>query len=241
MTAQTFDANVLEMAPRLRAFLRRRVRDDATADDLTQDTLLKVYRSRSALRDGTRLQAWLYRVARTAADRATVAALFAPLGDSPEVAEEKIEAFVVFTAIGPTYLWFQMQALRELAVSFGLTEAEGNAGLKRMVCGARSKAGDEFGDVKFDFVITVCDHAQESCPVWPGQPVVGHWGLPDPAAVTGPEELKYRAFVNVASRIARRVERFCAFSVEQLAAFRVADLEAIDQDDGGAGKKEVAR
>jgi RNA polymerase sigma-70 factor (ECF subfamily) len=65
MIAQTFDANVLEMAPRLRAFLRRRVRDDATADDLTQDTLLKVYRSRAMLREDTRLQAWLYRVART--------------------------------------------------------------------------------------------------------------------------------------------------------------------------------
>jgi RNA polymerase sigma-70 factor (ECF subfamily) len=65
MTAQTFDAGVLQMAPRLRAFLRRRVRDDATADDLTQETLLKVYRSRAALRDGARLEAWLYRVART--------------------------------------------------------------------------------------------------------------------------------------------------------------------------------
>ena len=65
MTAQTFDASVLEMAPRLRAFLRRRVGDDATADDLTQDTLLKVYRSRATLRDDTRLQAWLYQVART--------------------------------------------------------------------------------------------------------------------------------------------------------------------------------
>jgi pyrroline-5-carboxylate reductase len=72
----------------------------------------------------------------SAADRATVVALFAPLGDSPEIAEEKIEAFAVFTAMGPTYLWFQMQALRELAVSFGLTNAEANAGLKRMVCGA---------------------------------------------------------------------------------------------------------
>lgn len=65
MTAQTFDAGVLEMAPRLRGFLRRRVRDDATADDLTQETLLKVFRSRATLRDGTRLEAWLYRVART--------------------------------------------------------------------------------------------------------------------------------------------------------------------------------
>jgi pyrroline-5-carboxylate reductase len=72
----------------------------------------------------------------TPTDRATVTALFAPLGISPEVAEEKIEAFAVFTAMGPTYLWFQMQALRELAVSFGLTEAEAGAGLKRMVEGA---------------------------------------------------------------------------------------------------------
>jgi pyrroline-5-carboxylate reductase len=71
-----------------------------------------------------------------AADRATVAILFTPLGDSPEVLEEKIEAFAVFTAMGPTYLWFQMQALREIAISFGLSEAEANAGLKRMVCGA---------------------------------------------------------------------------------------------------------
>lgn len=53
------------MAPRLRAFIRRRVRDDATADDLTQETLLKVYRSRAKLRDEGRLDAWLYRVART--------------------------------------------------------------------------------------------------------------------------------------------------------------------------------
>lgn len=65
MTVPVFDAQVLQMAPRLRAFLRRRVRDDATADDLTQETLLKVYRSRASLRDGTRLEAWLYRVART--------------------------------------------------------------------------------------------------------------------------------------------------------------------------------
>lgn len=61
---RNFDAGVLEFAPRLRAFIRRRVRDDATADDLAQETLLKVYRSRGALRDGTRLEAWLYQIAR---------------------------------------------------------------------------------------------------------------------------------------------------------------------------------
>jgi pyrroline-5-carboxylate reductase len=85
---------------------------------------------------GAGMNPLVFGTALTAADRDTVRALFAPLGESPEVAEEKIEAYAVFTAMGPTYLWFQMQALRELAVSFGLSEAEANAGLKRMVCGA---------------------------------------------------------------------------------------------------------
>ena len=64
MTARGFDAGVLEFAPRLRAFIRRRVRDDAIADDLAQETLLKVYRSRATLRDDTKLEAWLYQIAR---------------------------------------------------------------------------------------------------------------------------------------------------------------------------------
>jgi arsenate reductase len=77
--------------------------------------------------------------------------------------------------------------------------------------GARSKSWDEFKDVKFDCVITVCDHAKEACPVWPGQPVLAHWGSPDPAAVQGSDAEKYWAFVNVASQIARRADLFCAF------------------------------
>jgi arsenate reductase len=81
---------------------------------------------------------------------------------------------------------------------------------------ARSKSWDEFKDVKFDFVITVCDHAREVCPVWPGQPMIAHWGSPDPAADEGTEDEKYRSFVQVASQIARRVELFCAFSNEKL-------------------------
>jgi RNA polymerase sigma-70 factor (ECF subfamily) len=65
MSGGEFDRGVAEFSTKLRAFLRRRVRDDATADDLTQETLLKVFRSRAALRDGQRLEAWLYRIART--------------------------------------------------------------------------------------------------------------------------------------------------------------------------------
>jgi RNA polymerase sigma-70 factor (ECF subfamily) len=60
-----FDSAVVDFSARLRGFIRRRVRDDATADDLAQETLLKIYRSREALRDGQRIEAWLYRVART--------------------------------------------------------------------------------------------------------------------------------------------------------------------------------
>lgn len=77
-----------------------------------------------------------YGPALTATDREAIASLLGPLGEHPEVAEEKIEAFAVFTGMGPTYFWFQLQVLRELAVSFGLSEAEAAAGLKRMVCGA---------------------------------------------------------------------------------------------------------
>jgi RNA polymerase sigma-70 factor (ECF subfamily) len=64
MIARGFDAGVLEFAPRLRAFIRRRVANDTIADDLAQETLLKVYRSRATLRDGMKLEAWLYQIAR---------------------------------------------------------------------------------------------------------------------------------------------------------------------------------
>ncbi len=65
MSVGEFDGAVADFSTKLRAFIRRRVRDDATADDVTQETLLKVFRSRAALRDGQRLEAWLYRIART--------------------------------------------------------------------------------------------------------------------------------------------------------------------------------
>jgi arsenate reductase len=96
-------------------------------------------------------------------------------------------------------------AIRVLRERYGLDASD-----------ARSKSWDEFKDVKFDFVITVCDHAREVCPVWPGQPMIAHWGSPDPAAVEGMADEKYQFFVQVASQIDQRVELFCAFSDEQL-------------------------
>lgn len=65
MSTLEFDSAVVDFSARLRGFIRSRVPDDATADDLTQEALLKVYRSRTALRDEQKLEAWLYRVART--------------------------------------------------------------------------------------------------------------------------------------------------------------------------------
>jgi RNA polymerase sigma-70 factor (ECF subfamily) len=64
MSTAQFDTGVTEFVEKLRAFIRARVPDDATADDLTQETLFKVYRSRASLRDDDRLEAWLYRIAR---------------------------------------------------------------------------------------------------------------------------------------------------------------------------------
>lgn len=102
--------------------------------------------------------------------------------------------------------------------------------------GARSKSWDEFKDVQFDYVITVCDNAKEACPIWPGQPLVAHWSSPDPAAAEGTEEEKFRFFVTVASQIARRVDLFCAFPEEKLrdvAAFRdVGEQFKLDREAG---------
>lgn len=69
-------------------------------------------------------------------DRAEITGLFAPLGEFPEIDEQKLEAYALLSAMGPTYLWFQLQALREVAASFGLSDAEVAPALKRMVCGS---------------------------------------------------------------------------------------------------------
>ena len=87
---------------------------------------------------------------------------------------------------------------------------------------ARSKSWDEFKDVEFDFVVTVCDNARESCPVWPGQPIVAHWSSPDPAAVEGSDAEKYLAFKDVAFQINRRLQLFTSLPLDKLDKLKLA-------------------
>jgi len=98
---------------------------------------------------------------------------------------------------------------------------------------ARSKSWEEFQGIEFDFVITVCDDARESCPVWPGQPIVAHWGSPDPALAEGDDERIYRTFKNVAFQIQRRIELFTSLPFDKLDRLKLATLTS------DIGKKEV--
>jgi arsenate reductase len=86
--------------------------------------------------------------------------------------------------------------------------------------GARSKNWDEFarpGAPALDFVVTVCDNAAgEMCPIWPGQPMTAHWGVPDPAAVTGSDEEKRKAFVRAFNELTTRINLFMSLPIEKL-------------------------
>jgi arsenate reductase (thioredoxin) len=68
----------------------------------------------------------------------------------------------------------------------------------------------------WDFVVTVCDKARESCPIFPGQPIIAHWGMPDPAAVAGDEEAKRKAFRDAFLLLRRRIELLLALPLGQL-------------------------
>jgi len=97
--------------------------------------------------------------------------------------------------------------------------------------GLRSKSWDEFakpGAAKFDFVFTVCDNAaREACPVWPGQPITAHWGVADPAAVTGtPEEIE-KAYFDACMVLERRIRLFLSLPMQALD--RVALKRRVDE------------
>ncbi len=87
--------------------------------------------------------------------------------------------------------------------------------------GFRSKSWDEFalsGAPKLDFAFTVCDNAAgEVCPVWPGQPMTAHWGVPDPAAVEGTDTQMAKAFMDTAITLKRRIELVMSLPLNSLA------------------------
>jgi arsenate reductase (thioredoxin) len=100
------------------------------------------------------------------------------------------------------------EALRQLRAANLPTEA------------ARSKSWEEFSKPEapqMNFVFTVCDSAaKEVCPIWPGQPMTAHWGIPDPAATAGtPEEIE-RAFRDAFVTLGRRINLFVSLPLESL-------------------------
>jgi len=105
------------------------------------------------------------------------------------------------------------QALRELEIAHLPT------------AGLRSKNWEEFaepGAPNLDFVFTVCDNAaKEVCPVWPGQPISAHWGIPDPAAVRGTEAEVQRAFREAFVTLDRRIGLFLSLPLTSLEGLAV--------------------
>jgi arsenate reductase (thioredoxin) len=105
------------------------------------------------------------------------------------------------------------------------------------VSGLRSKSWTEFarpGAPKLDFVFTVCDNAAaEACPVWPGQPMTAHWGIPDPAEATGNEAEVRLAFADALRMLTNRINIFVSLpirSLDQLALQKRLDAIAETKD-----------
>ncbi len=104
--------------------------------------------------------------------------------------------------------------------------------------GLRSKSWNEFAQPdapKLDFVFTVCDNAaREVCPVWPGQPLTAHWGVPDPAAIRGTREQVERAFRDAFFLLDRRISLFLSLPLGSL------DRLALKKELDSIGSQELA-
>jgi arsenate reductase len=110
-----------------------------------------------------------------------------------------------------------IETMRELHVPWTGTSPRGMDGLDRE---------------PWDFVITVCDNAKESCPIFPGQPVMAHWGMPDPASVEGDDATKRAAFRDAFQLLSRRIDLLLALPLEKLERW------ALQQRVGAIGGKE---
>jgi arsenate reductase len=101
--------------------------------------------------------------------------------------------------------------------------------------GFRSKNWSEFAQPDapaLDFVLTVCDKAAgETCPLWVGQPMAAHWGVPDPAAAVGTDAQKAKAFMDTAIALKRRIELMLALPIESLASLSLQrEIDRIGRD-----------
>ena len=96
---------------------------------------------------------------------------------------------------------FAIDALREAGLEWQGHQPRGLDGLDRQ---------------HWDFIITVCDNARETCPIFPGQPVLAHWGMPDPAAAEGDERARRSAFTAALALISRRIGLLLALPFEKL-------------------------
>jgi arsenate reductase len=112
------------------------------------------------------------------------------------------ESFEVFSAgTKPSHVRREaIEAMREISVE---------------ISGQRSKSVDEFAGQEFDYVITVCDKANENCPVFPGHTRRIHWSFDDPAAVEGNDEKRLREFRRVRDAIANRLGEFVEEEMRQ--------------------------
>ncbi len=111
------------------------------------------------------------------------------------------------------------------------------AALNYDVSRLRSKSWEEFarpGAPPLDFVFTVCDDAAgETCPLWPGQPMTAHWGVPDPSRVEGPEAVKRQAFADTHRMLYQRISIFVSLPFASLDTLslqtRLTDIGGMDR------------